>query len=200
MKSELQLLLFTSADSIFIRIFCQHNRARVSTCPLTIHALLHIADYIEAVGPVWGSWGFPMERICQWVMRGIHNRQHPWANIDKRLITCAHLNQVKLRFHLSEVLNLGLRRTLESRGIRINGCMYSNLHSLSLPYIASFCQMIIVSFSHYLAEHSMSQVKCRGTCVDFLPQYSILHSMQPKTCFQSEWKCLVPCFDWEEEI
>jgi hypothetical protein len=29
-----------------------------------IHALLHIADAIKAMGPVWATWAFPTERAC----------------------------------------------------------------------------------------------------------------------------------------
>jgi hypothetical protein len=46
------------------RIFYQYNKSRLSTCPLTIHALLHITDGIDAAGPVWCYWSFAMEQFC----------------------------------------------------------------------------------------------------------------------------------------
>ncbi|KAF7349606.1 hypothetical protein MSAN_01686300 [Mycena sanguinolenta] len=38
---------------------------RLPICPLTIHALLHIADSIKFTGPVWCYWAFPMERYFE---------------------------------------------------------------------------------------------------------------------------------------
>ncbi|KAG6810019.1 hypothetical protein H0H92_013687 [Tricholoma furcatifolium] len=35
----------------FIQIYYQHNPERISTCPVTVHVLLHIADRIKAAGP-----------------------------------------------------------------------------------------------------------------------------------------------------
>ncbi|KIK15584.1 hypothetical protein PISMIDRAFT_31021 [Pisolithus microcarpus 441] len=45
-------------------MYYQHDPCRINTCPVTIHALLHVADSIEATGPVWTSWSFPIEHFC----------------------------------------------------------------------------------------------------------------------------------------
>lgn len=49
---------------IMLRLYYQLSPKRLSTCPVTVHALLHLADGIEACGPVWAYWAFPMERFC----------------------------------------------------------------------------------------------------------------------------------------
>ena len=54
-ETVLMLLLFT-----FARYYYQMNPERLGTCPLTIHALLHIADSILETGPVWTAWAFPI--------------------------------------------------------------------------------------------------------------------------------------------
>lgn len=59
-RSVSVLILLTLAEHLH-RIYYQLSEDRVSACPLTVHALLHIADSIEAMGPVWCYWAFPME-------------------------------------------------------------------------------------------------------------------------------------------
>jgi hypothetical protein len=44
--------------------------SHVTCCPLTVHALLHIAPTIRAMGPVWAYWAFPMEHHCLPSVRG----------------------------------------------------------------------------------------------------------------------------------
>ncbi|KAL1684480.1 hypothetical protein GGG16DRAFT_68216, partial [Schizophyllum commune] len=55
------------------RLYYQHDSSRVSVCTLNIHALLHIADSIEAMGPVWTYWAFPMERFCGRMQRAVRS-------------------------------------------------------------------------------------------------------------------------------
>ncbi|TRM55459.1 hypothetical protein BD626DRAFT_358155, partial [Schizophyllum amplum] len=60
--------------------------------------LLHIADSIEAMGPVWAYWAFPMERYCGRLQTGLRNRRFPWSSLNEYVIAAARLDQVKLRF------------------------------------------------------------------------------------------------------
>ncbi|KAJ7351191.1 hypothetical protein DFH08DRAFT_805927 [Mycena albidolilacea] len=43
------------------KIYYQYNLARLSTCTLTVHALLHIPDNILNGGPVWCYWNYITE-------------------------------------------------------------------------------------------------------------------------------------------
>lgn len=45
-------------------MYYQYEDDSISACPLTIHTLLHIADGIKLMGPVWVYWAFAMERSC----------------------------------------------------------------------------------------------------------------------------------------
>lgn len=60
-----------------ISLYYQNDPAQLSSCPLTIHALLHIPDGITAIGPVWTYWAFPMERHCNSLLPAIRSRSHP---------------------------------------------------------------------------------------------------------------------------
>ncbi|KAJ8507020.1 hypothetical protein ONZ45_g10560 [Pleurotus djamor] len=88
------------------RIYYQGNPARLPTCPLTIHALLHIADDIEQIGPVWTYWTFPTERYCGRLQRGIKSRRHPFANLDNFVLAHARLSQIRIIYRLGNQLNL----------------------------------------------------------------------------------------------
>ncbi|KAI0285937.1 hypothetical protein BGY98DRAFT_1071901 [Russula aff. rugulosa BPL654] len=48
------------------------------TCPLTIHALLHISDQIRWMGSCWTTWAFPIERQCGYFQRNIQSPRNPY--------------------------------------------------------------------------------------------------------------------------
>ncbi|KAJ6592451.1 hypothetical protein B0H19DRAFT_1204792 [Mycena capillaripes] len=82
------------------KLYYQYSPSRLSTCPLTIHALLHIADGIEAAGPVWAYWAFPMERFCGRLQPCIKSRRFPFASIDGHVVAMAQLSIVKVQHAL----------------------------------------------------------------------------------------------------
>ncbi|CDO71844.1 hypothetical protein BN946_scf184939.g68 [Trametes cinnabarina] len=88
------------------KYYYQYSPDRMATCPVTIHALLHIADGIEVCGPVWTTWAFPMERFCGTLQPAIKSRRHPWSSINNRILALSRLNQVKLKYGLHEELSL----------------------------------------------------------------------------------------------
>lgn len=81
---------------------------------VTIHALLHIADYIEATGPVWTSWAFAMERFCGRLQPAVKSRRYAYASIAKYILDDARLTQVQLVHNLTGELLL-------RRGANIGG-------------------------------------------------------------------------------
>ena len=89
------------------RFYYQHNISRLSACPLTIHALLHVGSSIRANGPVWTNWAFPMERYCGDVVRHVRNQRYPYIGINNYATSSAQLAQLKLRYDLDEELSFG---------------------------------------------------------------------------------------------
>jgi hypothetical protein len=87
-------------------MYYQYSPDRLSTCPITIHALLHIADSIEASGPMWAYWAFPMERYCGSLVPAIRSRQFPFPSIDQYVTEVAQLTQIKMYHRLQDVLSL----------------------------------------------------------------------------------------------
>ena len=103
--------------------YYQHDISRLSACPLTIHALLHVGPSIRVNGPVWASWSFPMERYCGDVVRHVKNRQYPYISINNYAITSAQLAQLKLRYDLVEELAFGSRPDQDNHvGHIYDGC------------------------------------------------------------------------------
>ncbi|XP_006458586.1 hypothetical protein AGABI2DRAFT_141379 [Agaricus bisporus var. bisporus H97] len=96
------------------RLYFSHERDRLSACPLTIHALLHIAWGIRIAGPVWAYWAFPMERHCNTLLPSIRSRRHPYASISAFVTAVAQLDQIKLRFCLQSELDLNPRKNIQS--------------------------------------------------------------------------------------
>ena len=88
------------------RIYYQLSPDRVSACPVTIHAILHIPDSIEASGPVWVSWAFPTERYCGSLVPAIRSRRFPFPSLDRYIAELAQLTQIKMLYNLEEILSL----------------------------------------------------------------------------------------------
>jgi hypothetical protein len=88
------------------RLYYQHRPERLATCSSTIHALLHIADSIEAAGPVWASWAFPMERFCGGLRPAVKSRRFPYSSIDRYLVSSARLTQCQNIYNLVHELSL----------------------------------------------------------------------------------------------
>ncbi|KAE9392020.1 hypothetical protein BT96DRAFT_959417 [Gymnopus androsaceus JB14] len=88
------------------KLYYQYLPERLATCPLTIHALLHIADSIKWAAPVWACWAFPMERYCGHLQCCIKSRRYPFASIDNYVTASAQLSHIKIIYGLVNELNL----------------------------------------------------------------------------------------------
>ncbi|TFY81334.1 hypothetical protein EWM64_g2680 [Hericium alpestre] len=104
----------------FEKLYYQNDPQHVSTCPVTIHALLHIADLIEACGPVWTYWAFPMERYCGIIRPAIKSKKHPFASLDRYVVECAQITQIQLIYNLNDK-PLSLLGSLQERQSQLRG-------------------------------------------------------------------------------
>lgn len=78
----------------------------MAACPLTIHALLHIAPTIRAMGPVWMYWAFPMECYCSDIACKVRTQWFPYAKINEYVTSHAQLAQITLLYDLHDELQL----------------------------------------------------------------------------------------------
>ncbi|KAF8904553.1 hypothetical protein CPB85DRAFT_1376903 [Mucidula mucida] len=86
--------------------YYQHNPVRIAVCPVTVHALLHIADSIRDMGPVWCYWAFPMERYCGQLSPYIPSRRRPFRSLDRYVTESTQLTQLMVIYNLFNLLNL----------------------------------------------------------------------------------------------
>jgi hypothetical protein len=110
------------------RLYYRNDPKRVSTCPLTIHALLHIAPSIRATGPAWAYWAFPMERYCGSIHIG--SRRHPYISINNYLSSVVHLSQIELQYNVHRQLSLASPAPASSSSKHLQHplCMYALLY------------------------------------------------------------------------
>lgn len=102
MKSEyFQVVFLIWPNSCLDRFYYQYKPERLLCMTLTVHALLHVADMIETIGPVWAWWSFPIERQCGRFQRKIKSRRYPFTNLDNYLTEDAKLKQIKMIYNLS---------------------------------------------------------------------------------------------------
>jgi hypothetical protein len=87
---------------VCIRIYYQHNPGRLQTCPVNLHYLLHVADSIAFIGPVWCYWAYPMERFCSFIGASVKSRRFPYANIARRIRDTAQLRVAHLLYGLKD--------------------------------------------------------------------------------------------------
>lgn len=99
------LLIRLTTNVPTARLYYQNNPARLSTCVVTVHALLHIADSIVAMGPVGAYWSFVMERFCSSLRPAIRSRKYPYTSIDHYVTDAAKINQVRLAHDLDDYFN-----------------------------------------------------------------------------------------------
>lgn len=107
MSSKFIELNWLEPYSPWLRLYYQYKADRLPCTTLTVHALLHIADTIEVLGPVWAWWSFPIERECGFQQRSIMSRRFPYVNLDRSLVRQAQLDQIALLYDLSGELAPG---------------------------------------------------------------------------------------------
>lgn len=112
------------ADLNFCRLYYQYNLNRLPVCTSTVHGLLHIADGIEAMGPPWCYWAFPMERFCGSLLPAIKSRRHPFANIDRRVLELATRDHIQHLYHIDLNLSRRRNRVAAERRDHVKGCVY----------------------------------------------------------------------------
>lgn len=96
----------------YIRYYYQYREDRLCACPLVVHGLLHTVPDIRFCGPSWTTWTFYMERYCGFLKTRLRSRKFPWANLNNTVLSYAYLEQLGVRYDLSDELAIfGRRKT-----------------------------------------------------------------------------------------
>lgn len=73
------------------------------------------------MGPVWAYWAYPMERFCGALARANKSRRYPWSSLNRRVLQCSQLAQIKSIYGLTERLDLEDRNDNITKGISYQG-------------------------------------------------------------------------------
>lgn len=114
----------TVLSTAFVSLFSyyyQYSAARVSACPLTIHALLHIPFYIRQTGPVWASWAYVMERFCGRLLLAVKNRVRPYPCIDNYILRRAQMQAISAAYQIPTLHSTPRPRNTTQLGVDISG-------------------------------------------------------------------------------
>lgn len=68
------------------RVYYQYKEIHLPFCTAPVHAMLHIADYIEQQGPPCRYWCFAIERYGGWLKRELNNNQLPVVALSNRIL------------------------------------------------------------------------------------------------------------------
>ncbi|KIJ64977.1 hypothetical protein HYDPIDRAFT_89555 [Hydnomerulius pinastri MD-312] len=148
--------------------YYQYSPERLSVCTVTAHALLHIADSIEATGPVWTTWAFPMERFCGSLQPAIRSRRYPYASIDNYIVSAARLTQVELLYNLQRELSLRKQPDPNYGFSHVNyqTCVLLPPHS-SEPLVPSLFRKVINALAtHYNSTVTVVRAVCAQAQID----------------------------------
>ncbi|KAG8731437.1 hypothetical protein FRC10_001726 [Ceratobasidium sp. 414] len=125
-----------------------HERDRIRVCTLPIHALLHIADEIAALGPVWCYWAFPIEWFCGALACANKSWRFPYFSLNRHVVHIAQLAQIKLIYRLADELNLDERHNNVTTSTRYNG--YLNLVFVRPQRVKPLCATLVKKVVSYL--------------------------------------------------
>ncbi|KAG8685707.1 hypothetical protein FRC08_012953 [Ceratobasidium sp. 394] len=106
--------------SDYEKYYYQYTADRLPTCPLTIHALLHLTYYIRQTGPLWASWAFVMERFCGRLLPAVKNRVRPYEHLDYYIQRRAQMQAVSAIFGLPELVRSQAAKQRAERRVEIS--------------------------------------------------------------------------------
>ncbi|KAF8691635.1 Transposase family tnp2, partial [Rhizoctonia solani] len=115
------------------RYYYQYKSTRLPTCPLTIHALLHMPHTIRKAGPLWTSWAFVMERFCGHLLPAVKNCTQPYDHLDNYVQRRAQMQVVLLKYNLPSLAKPAVKYT----------CAHGKMISLREKIYAEFPTVVL---------------------------------------------------------
>ncbi|CAB4436877.1 unnamed protein product [Rhizophagus irregularis] len=78
-------------------IYYQYEAERLPAMKICFHYLLHLVDSIQATGPCWSTWQFPIERLFGMLLPLVRSKLHPYENLINNITLRERFNH--LRFY-----------------------------------------------------------------------------------------------------
>lgn len=106
------------------RLYYKDDPTCLHICSSQVHMLLHIADYIQAIGPVWVSWQFAMECYCGDLSSHVANLHYPYANMAECILSKSTIYHLQNKYDLGELLGVYAHDGLKDSECMFPECKY----------------------------------------------------------------------------
>jgi len=93
-----------------IRLYYRYDYDRLSACPLTIHALIHIPNDTRNAGPLSRIWEFVTERVMGLIARSVKSKRFPFSQLARGAKKMEQIKMVAMKYQLEDELNLRRKR------------------------------------------------------------------------------------------
>lgn len=97
------------------RLYYRYDMERISACPLTAHAMIHLASDTRHAGPLSRIWEYVTERFMGRIARSVTSRQYPFSQLAETIKRTEQIKVVALRYGLEDQLKLERTRRDWSR-------------------------------------------------------------------------------------
>ena len=118
---------------------------RISACPLTVHALIHLHNDTLHAGPLSRIWEYVTERFMGKIAQSVTSCQYPFSQLSKTVKKMEQVKMVAFRFGKEKELYFGRERRDWSKitqqekvypGISKSGsCLWTNSHAFQMTQL-----------------------------------------------------------------
>jgi len=124
--------------SLFYSIYYQFSAKCLATCPLTLHALIHIPYDIRKIGPPCNNWTFVMEQWCGSLLLAIKSWKEPFTSLMLWQYQAAQLFEIVNRFNLTDLMSSRIdldKPSCHEKRFRKSACEFFPLVSVILSQL-----------------------------------------------------------------
>ncbi|GBC00575.1 hypothetical protein RclHR1_00390029 [Rhizophagus clarus] len=75
--------------------YYQYEAERLPAMKISFHYLLHLVDSIQATGPCWATWQFPIERLFGMLLPLVQSKLHPYENLVNNITLRERFNHLQ---------------------------------------------------------------------------------------------------------
>lgn len=154
---------------------------RISTCPLTIHAIIHLVSSTRHAGPLSRIWEYVTERLMGKIARSVTSRQYPFSQLSETVKKWEQMKILAIKYGLEKDLFLADER----RDWSVEG-----QQETMIPEISKYIVSSTICDTNYLldnttvlktpheANYKWTDAECRRAAVYIKEAYRLTASAQ----------------------
>jgi hypothetical protein len=93
-----------------LSLYYRFEMDRISACPPTVHALIHLHNDTLHAGPLSWIWEYVMERFMGKIVWSITSRQYPFSQLAETVKKMEQVKMVTFKYGLEKELYFGKER------------------------------------------------------------------------------------------